>query len=301
MVVACFMPSQPGGGQISCLQRKFCDILNGLNALLPRHYQQTRREMPKPCPGCQSGVELDFEFSMAFQPIYDAVKGRVWGYEALVRGMGGEGAHSVLSRVRCEQKYLFDQACRTKAVELASRLFPAGEELKLSINFMPNAVYEPAACLRATFLAAKRFGFPRSAIMFEFTENEEVSDPAHLKNIITEYRKHGFITAIDDFGAGYAGLGLLADFQPDLIKIDMKIVRGIDTCQARQAVVSGIVGIARALDITVLAEGIETDEEFAILKAAGIGLFQGYWFARPEFEMLPQVNFGNPAHLQLTA
>nr|WP_040449028.1 EAL domain-containing protein [Hoeflea phototrophica] len=257
--------------------------------------------MSKPCPGCQSGAKLDFEFSMAFQPIYDAVQGRVWGYEALVRGLDGEGAHSVLSRVKPEQKYVFDQACRTKAIELASQLFPDAEELKLSINFMPNAVYEPAACLRATFLAAKRFGFPQSAIMFEFTEDEEVSDPAHLQNIITEYRKHGFVTAIDDFGAGYAGLGLLADFQPDLIKIDMKIVRGIDTSLARQAVVSGIVGIARALDITVLAEGIETEEEFAVLKAAGIGLFQGYWFARPEFEMLPQVSFSNQTALRLTA
>ncbi|WP_394690697.1 EAL domain-containing protein [Hoeflea sp.] len=257
--------------------------------------------MPKSCPGCQSGVKLDFEFSMAFQPIYDAVQGRVWGYEALVRGLDGEAAHSVLSRVKPEQKYVFDQACRTKAIELASRLFPVGEELKLSINFMPNAVYEPAACLRATFLAAKRFGFRQSAIMFEFTEDEEVSDPVHLRNIVTEYRKHGFLTAIDDFGAGYAGLGLLADFQPDLIKIDMKIVRGIDTCRARQVVLSGIIGIARGLDITVLAEGVETEAEFAALKAAGIGLFQGYWFARPEFELLPQVSFEQKADLQLTA
>lgn len=238
---------------------------------------------------------------MAFQPIYDAVQGRVWGYEALVRGLDGEGAPSLLARVAPEQRYVFDQACRTKAIELASRLFPNGEELKLSINFMPNAVYEPAACLRSTFLAARRFGFPQSAIMFEFTEDEEVSDPAHLQNIITEYRKHGFVTAIDDFGAGYAGLGLLADFQPDLIKIDMKIVRGIDTSLARQAVVAGITGIARALDITVLAEGVETEEEFAVLKVAGIGLFQGYWFARPEFERLPQVSFEQKAELQLMA
>lgn len=257
--------------------------------------------MPKSCPGCQSGVKLDFEFSMAFQPIYDALNARVWGYEALVRGLEGEGAGSILSRVRSEQKYAFDQACRTKAVELASRLFPSGEELQLSINFMPNAVYEPAACLRATFQAAKRFGFPRSAIMFEFTENEQVSDTEHLRNIITEYRKHGFLTAIDDFGAGYAGLGLLADFQPDLIKIDMKLVRGLDTSPARQAVIAGIVGMARALDITVLAEGIETEEEFLVLKAAGIGLFQGYWFARPEFERLPQINWAYKADVQLTA
>ena len=245
------------------------------------------------CNGCATSSELDFDFSMAFQPIYDAVDDRVWGYEALVRGLSGEGASDILSRVSPEQKYRFDQDCRVKAIELASALFPAGENLKLSINFMPNAVYEPAACLRATLAAAARCNFPTSSIMFEFTENEEIADTDHLTNIITEYRRHGFTTAIDDFGAGQAGLGLLVDFQPDLIKIDMKLVRGIDASPARQAVVSGIVGIAHALDITVLAEGIETEEEFLVLKEAGIRLFQGYWFAKPAFEELPPVRFGS--------
>lgn len=241
------------------------------------------------CDGCSTSSKLDFDFSMAFQPIYDAVDKRVWGYEALVRGLAGEGAYAVLSKVAPEQKYRFDQDCRVKAIELASRLFPAGEDLMLSINFMPNAVYEPAACLRATLQAARRCDFPTSSVMFEFTENEEVSDTSHLTNIITEYRKHGFTTAIDDFGAGHAGLGLLVDFQPDLIKIDMKLIRGIDSSPARQAVVAGTVGIARELGITVLAEGIETEEEFLVLEDAGIRLFQGYWFAKPAFEELPQV------------
>ena len=159
----------------------------------------------------------------------------------------------------------------------------------MSINFLPKAVYEPAACLRATLNAARRFSFPMSSIMFEFTENEEVRDTGHLTNIITEYRRHGFTTALDDFGAGYAGLGLLADFQPDLIKIDMKLIRGIDTSPARRAVVDGILAIAGDLDITVLAEGIETEQEFEVLKESGIRLFQGYWFAEPAFEELPQV------------
>ncbi|MEB7504984.1 EAL domain-containing protein [Arthrobacter koreensis] len=248
-----------------------------------------------PCDGCSTAAQLDFDFSMAFQPIYDAVERRVWGYEALVRGTNGEGAYEVLSKVSPEQLYRFDQDCRTKAIELASRLFPAGEELKLSINFLPKAVYEPAACLRATLRAAREFRFPMSSIMFEFTENEEVRDTGHLTNIITEYRRHGFTTALDDFGAGYAGLGLLADFQPDLIKIDMKLIRGIDTSPARRAVVDGILAIAGELEITVLAEGIESEEEFLVLQEAGIRLFQGYWFAQPAFEELPQVRGGQLA------
>ncbi len=259
--------------------------------MCPRVGETSKGAVGLACKGCATSVGLDVEFSMAFQPIFDAVDDRVWGYEALVRGLSGEGAFEVLSKVSAEQRYRFDQDCRVKAIELASRLFPAGEDLKLSINFMPNAVYEPAACLRATLLAAARCSFPTSSIMFEFTENEEVADTAHLTNIITEYRKHGFTTAIDDFGAGHAGLGLLVEFQPDLMKIDMKLVRGIDSSPARQAVVSGVVGIAEKLGITVLAEGIETEAEFLFLKAAGIRLFQGYWFARPAFEELPRTQF----------
>jgi EAL domain-containing protein (putative c-di-GMP-specific phosphodiesterase class I) len=241
------------------------------------------------CDGCRTSTTLDFDFTMAFQPIYDAVAGRVWGHEALVRGRGGEGAWTVLSNVSEEQRYRFDQDCRVKAIELAAHLFPRGEDLKLSINFMPNAVYEPAACLRATLVAAAQHDFPTSSIMFEFTEDEQVSDTVHLTNIITEYRKHGFTTAIDDFGAGHAGLGLLADFQPDLLKIDMAIVRGIDASRARQVVVDGIVRMARELEITVLAEGVETEAEFVALRDAGIRLFQGYWFAKPAFEALAPV------------
>jgi EAL domain-containing protein (putative c-di-GMP-specific phosphodiesterase class I) len=244
------------------------------------------------CTGCTTSAPLDLEVSMAFQPIYDADADRVWGYEALVRGVDGRGAADVLAQVRPEQRYRFDQACRVKAIELASRLFPTPETLKLSINFMPNAVYEPSACLKATLRAAEAHGFPLTSIMFEFTEDEKVADTAHLTGIIDEYRKRGFTTAIDDFGAGHAGLGLLAEFQPDLLKIDMAIVRGIDTSRARQAVVAGITHIARSLDITVLAEGVETEGEYRALRDADIGLFQGYWFAKPAFEALPELRFG---------
>jgi len=241
------------------------------------------------CPGCRNGEELRFEFSMAFQPIIDARQGKVWGYEALVRGLAGEGAATILAQVSEKQRYRFDQACRVKAIGLASRLFPAGHGLKLSINFLPNAVYEPAACLRATLAAARKSAFPHADIMFEFTENEAIRDTAHLRAIIGEYRRQGFTTAIDDFGAGHAGLGLLADFQPDLIKLDMHLIRGIGTSRARQIIIAGVMQIARDLAITVLAEGIETEAEFVMLKAAGVHLFQGYWFAKPAFEALPAI------------
>ena len=232
------------------------------------------------CLGCRDDEPLGFEFDMAFQPIVDAARQRVWGYEALVRGPNGEGAASVLSRVTEANRYRFDQLCRIKAIEKAAERFDR-TDLMLSINFMPNAVYEPAACIRATLATARQTGFDRSRLMFEFTENEPMRDISHVGRIITAYREFGFLTALDDFGAGYAGLGLLAKFQPDLIKIDMDVLRGVDESKPRQAILRGLVTIATELGIQVLAEGVETESEFKALTAIGLRLFQGYYFGRP--------------------
>ena len=240
------------------------------------------------CSACRDGEALGFAFTMAFQPILDLASGRVWGHEALVRGLDEASAAAVLRQVSPANRYRFDQACRVKAIELAARLFP-GDGSRLSINFMPNAVYEPAACIRTTLLTAARTGFGLERIMFEFTENEPMVDTEHVKRIVAEYRRRGFITAIDDFGAGYAGLRLLADFQPDLVKIDMDLVRGIETSRARQVIVAGVVGICRDLGIMVLAEGVETEAEMTVLRAVGITLMQGYYFARPRTGALPEI------------
>ena len=240
--------------------------------------------MPTTCEGCRNGEGFALDFTMAFQPIVDLAAGRIWGYEALVRGGDGQGAGAVLSQVTEANRYTFDQACRVKAIELAGTRMPAGSTARLSINFMPNAVYEPTACIRASLAAAARVKFDPRRLMFEFTENERMSDTSHVQNIVASYKRMGFTTALDDFGAGYAGLGLLAAFQPDLIKLDMELIRGIAASAARQAIVRGLVGIAAELDILVLAEGVETVDELMSLREAGIDLVQGYLFAKPQLE-----------------
>lgn len=244
--------------------------------------------MSSVCIGCREDVKLPFEFKMAFQPIVDMADQRVWGYEALVRGANGESAFSILSQVNDDIRYRFDQASRVMAIETAGALFE-GRDLRLSINFMPNAVYEPSACIQKSLAAARQAHFPHRNLMFEFTENEKMTDPAHVQKIVDAYRKFGFLTALDDFGAGYAGLGLLARWQPDLIKIDMELLRDVHLSRAKQAIIAGIVGIARTLDIQVLAEGVENEQELVVLRAAGISLFQGYYFAKPTLMALPDV------------
>ena len=239
----------------------------------------------KGCDGCRNADANNFAipFTMAFQPIVDVEAGTIWGYESLVRGVAGESAFQVLSQLTPENRYAFDQACRVKAIELAGEKL-ADPTAKLSINFLPNAVYEPKACIRATLGAAAKAQFDTSRLMFEFTENERMEDVSHVQHIVAEYKRMGFTTALDDFGAGYAGLALLAQFQTDLIKIDMELIRGVATSPAKQAIIAGIVGIARQLGITVLGEGVETEAELLMLRGAGIRLIQGYYFAKPMLE-----------------
>ncbi len=235
------------------------------------------------CVQCRNNDELGFDFEYAYQPIINFKTRSVFAHEALVRGPNGESAYSVLSQVTDVNRYMFDQACRVKAIRGTAAL---GITEMLSINFLPNAVYRPEACIRSTFNAAREYNFPIERIIFEVTEGEQVMDRAHLVNIFKEYRRFGFSTAIDDFGAGYAGLNLLAEFQPDIVKIDMELVRDIDIKRPKQAIVTGIVAICAELGIKVLAEGIETPAERDFLAGAGVDLMQGYLFCKPAFKAI---------------
>lgn len=246
---------------------------------------------PKCCSACKDVGEFPFKFSMAFQPIMDLNTGYPVAYEALVRGTNGEGAGQVLSWVNDTNKYKLDQACRIKAIEIASKLgLKKLRDCKLTINFLPNAIYQPESSIRATVDAAKKFDFPLDRLVFEVTEVEPLRDAEHLSAIFKEYRRMGLLTAIDDFGAGYAGLNMLAQFQPRIIKIDMDLVRGIDKNLVRQAIVEGIALVCKKLSIHVVAEGIETHEESDYLMSLGIHYQQGYLFAKPGFETLPLSN-----------
>jgi EAL domain-containing protein (putative c-di-GMP-specific phosphodiesterase class I) len=235
------------------------------------------------CSGCGTADRLGFQFDYAYQPIVDVATRTIYAHEALVRGPEGESALSVLSQVTEQNRYRFDQACRVKAIKTAAQL---GMQERISINFLPNAVYKPEACIRTTLEAARTHGFPTERIIFEVTEGDRIEDGPWLTTILREYQRFGFLTAIDDFGAGYAGLTLLADFTPDIIKLDMALVRGVEGSKSRQAIARGMVRICRELGVLVIAEGIETAAERDFFLSEGVTLMQGYLFARPAFRTL---------------
>ena len=247
--------------------------------------EQEARKLP--CEGCRNGEQLSFDFSMAFQPLVDLSTHSVFGYEGLVRGLNNEPANHVISQVNARNIYRFDQVCRVKAISLAAE---AKITERLSINFLPGAVYKPDICIRTTLAAAEMYGFPCSQITFEVVEAEHILDTRHLQNIINYYKKIGFSVAIDDFGTGYANLEWLALLEPDSIKIDMSLIRNIDSDSKKRAILSSLAGLCRELSIGILAEGVETKAERDTLIALNIMKQQGYFYSPPQFEQFITVS-----------
>lgn len=248
------------------------------------------RSNQRDCVKCDAIPGIKFDF--AFQPIVSLKSARVVAHEALARGPNGEPALSVLSQVNAQNRHRFDQDCRARAIDQAASLTMAENE-SLSINFIPNAVANPAACIQRTLRVAEERGFALSRLIFEMTEGERVDNAEELARIFREYKKLGIRTAIDDFGAGYAGLNLLARFLPDIVKIDIDLIRDVDVDQTKQIIVESIVALCHRLGVTPLAEGVETVGERDFLASAGIDLMQGYLFGRPAFKGLAPVDWSS--------
>jgi blue light- and temperature-responsive anti-repressor len=230
-------------------------------------------------------------FSFAFQPIVDTHTETIYSYEALVRGLHNESACQVIKRYSGDQMAQFDAACRTKAIEVATRI---GLHTNLSLNFLPSTTWGRTVGLDSTIEAANQHAFPLNRIIVEATEGEVIDDPVQFSKTIKEYRRAGMRFAIDDFGAGYSGLNLLADFQPDIVKLGMALVRGIQSHGPRQAIVRAIAQVCVDLGIDFVVEGVETIDEYSWFCDLGVNLYQGNLFAKPMFEAMPPFNIPSP-------
>lgn len=224
------------------------------------------------------------DFSFAFQPIVDTHARVVYSHEALVRGLNNEPAYQVVNRYSADRMAAFDAACRAKAIEVAARI---GVHTHLNLNFLPSATLNAALGLDSTIKAANRHSFPLERIIVEATEGELIGDLAKFARIINEYRRTGMRFAIDDFGAGYSGLNLLAEFQPDIVKLDMGLVRNIQSHGPRQAITRAIAQVCVDLGIDFVVEGVETVDEFSWFSDLNVNLYQGFLFAKPMFEAMP--------------
>ena len=228
------------------------------------------------------------KLSCAFQPIVDVSDQSIFSYEALVRGENGESAYEVISSIKDDDLIEFDQKARETAIAMAQKL---GITTAININFLPRSIYNTDEHVCKTLKFAQEHGFKPSQLYLEVTEQEAIQEQKKFVKLANEYHGLGLNIAIDDFGAGYSGLNLLAEFPPDLVKLDIALIKAIHQNGPKQAIVKAIIQVCFDLGIDLLAEGVETLEEYHWLKNHGVEIFQGFLFAKPGFEKLPEVNF----------
>jgi len=227
--------------------------------------------------------EIDF----AFQPIVDIHNGTVFGYEALMRGnqnMGKETVFDVLDEAeQLNILHRFDMMARARAIAKFAQL-PRTHKTKLFFNLDNRIIASPDYFRGGTKGLLKQFDLPPSSLCLEISERHEVSMKL-AENNLARYRDEAYNTAIDDFGAGYSGLKLLQEYQPDFLKIDRSFISGIEKDNKQKLMVSTITDLAHVLGIFVIAEGIETQEEFYVCKEIGCDLAQGYFIERPQLDV----------------
>ncbi|MES2464132.1 MAG: EAL domain-containing protein [Armatimonadota bacterium] len=224
-------------------------------------------------------------FYSVFQPILDGNTAKVFGYECLLRGRGEKGltvppdlmlkiAHSA------DLLFQFDLAARRTAIQSAAE-HGIAQDHKIFINFVPSAIYNPKTCLDSTVRLVDELGIKRSQVVFEIIESERLPELPHLRRIVDYYRAQGFGVALDDVGAGFSSLSALAALRPDYVKIDRSLLQGVHKDTGRAIIARKLLEIVQELEILSVAEGIETEEEFAWAKEHGADYVQGYLFARP--------------------
>ncbi len=219
-----------------------------------------------------------------FQPIALAQSpDTIYGHEALLRGVAPDG--TLIS-----PKMLFDAARGaglTFQLDLAARrsaianAHSHGLQGALFVNFAPTAIYDPASCLRTTVAAVDAAGISRSSVVFEIVETERAHDTAHLRRILDYYREAGFRIALDDVGSGYSSLNLIHLLRPDILKLDMELVRDVHEDPYKARIAANLLDVASSLGIDSLAEGIETEGELQWVQAHGAKFVQGYLLGRP--------------------
>lgn len=247
---------------------------------------QPQHRYIKQCAPFSTSGDICFDFSFAFQPIVNAENREIISFEALVRGPHGEPSASVFAQVPSCDFPRFDEVLRREAIYLASRLKIPN---LLSLNLSSKGLYEVDLNITATFQASINSGIPVENIIFEVLETDNLTDQRNLVKYLQLIQDFGFRTAIDDFGAGYSGLKLLVKYQPNYIKLDRQLIGDIHHNTIKQSVYAGIAQICRRLSIDIVAEGVEKAGEYYWLRDNGVSFFQGFYFAKPAFEALPEV------------
>lgn len=219
-----------------------------------------------------------------FHPIVRAENpSDVFAYECLARGTATDG--SIISpglmfdvAEKADLLFNLDRSCRLAAI---NGCMEHGISSSIFVNFIPSTIYNPRFCLQTTLKAINKAGISPERVVFEVVESEEVHDADHLLNILKYYREHGFRVALDDLGAGFSSLNLLTRLKPDFIKLDMELVRDVDSNRYKSVITENLLTMASQLGVRTIAEGVETVGEWRWLVEHGADYVQGFLFAKP--------------------
>jgi len=224
-------------------------------------------------------LSSDQPCQFAFQPIVEPLQGKISSLEALIRSPAGGSPQDYFSAIPQNKLHEADLYSKSWAFALANKI-GIGEH-KISINLLPMSLVTVPNAVNVLLEQIRKNGLVPEQVIVEVTEDEVISRFDAFQSAVRELRSAGIGLAIDDFGSGFAGLSLLTRFQPDKLKIDRSIVSDIHIHGPKQAIVQAILSCCAALEISVVAEGVEKVEEWCWLEAAGVQRFQGFLFARP--------------------
>lgn len=226
-----------------------------------------------------------------FQPIISLRDGNILGHEAL-------------SRIDCESKIcdteqLFQLAskynrlwdlelvCRKKSLEMAFHYMKPPYDKKLFINVNPLVIHDKKFKEGFTKEYLNTYRISPENIVFEITERNAVKDMESFQRVIEHYKEQRYEIAIDDAGAGYSGLNLISDICPHYLKLDMKLIRNIHKDRIKYALVKSMIELSDITKISIIAEGIESEDELGALVNLGVQYGQGYFIQKPNEEVIP--------------
>ncbi|MCP4324642.1 MAG: EAL domain-containing protein, partial [Alteromonadales bacterium] len=227
-----------------------------------------------------------------FQPIVANKEGDIFAYEALISGPEGTRIHSPLT--------LFKEAtlqgrlvelellCRELSIQQFQRLQLPG---KLFLNASPATLFQSNFRSGQTLKMLKKANLSPSRVVIELTEHSPLENYQVVREALKHYKEMGFEIAMDDLGSGYSGLRMWYELRPDYVKIDRHFICNIGTDKVKQQFVLSIKNIAKELNCKVIAEGVETAEEFKFIKKIGLPFSQGFYLAKPA--ALPLTSISN--------
>ncbi len=218
-----------------------------------------------------------------YQPIVSLTDGQIYGYEALSRISNNDLQMNIEQMFRMADRmnksWELETLCRRKALENAIHIDP---KKKLFLNVNSNIINDKKFKEGFTKKRLSEYGLNAKNIIFEITERVAALDRDAFLGSINHYKSQNYGIAIDDVGAGYSGLNTIADVRPNLIKLDMNLVRDIDKDETKQLLCKAMVDFGNSAGIRLIAEGIETEEELNTLIKLNVDLGQGYFLGIPQ-------------------